>query len=625
MTNRQWIIAGGLLILVVLALVGLVLTEPRDSVVSRRSAPPAAHERATRVDQRPLQTARKLAALASTPEEQRIARDILRLADREVDQAFADALRDAQEHPPQLNSQTKELNARVDRMQAAVKLDQERVRNWTKRLAEVPENSREIVQQRLDLSQAQLLLDQDELDDAKEDLIRAGGDPQSNIQRLLEDHEASEHAGAAVRLEASTSAQAAPEADNLAAQVRAWNALREKRDQLAQALQDTLRAAAALAAQHETLERRVKQEDSEKQAVARQTAGMTNPGQNSGTATPQTSAAATISSLHHFSEDQKALSGLDKRIRAEQELGSAYGSWIALVQSRRRAALHRLLQSALWILLILLVLYLVIGLIDRYFTELTPEKKRLLTIRVVVRFAVEALGVLLILFVILGAPGQTPTILGLAGAGLTVALKDFIVAFFGWFVLMGRNGIRVGDWVEINGVGGEVVEIGLLRTVLLETGNWADAGHPTGRKVAFVNSYAVEGHYFNFSTSGQWLWDEIRILIPSGENPYPMIDSIQKLVTMETQANAGLAEQEWQRAASRYRVWAFSAAPSINVRPTHQGVEVVVRYIVRAPERHAVRARLHQQMVEILHRKYAQAAAANLHAPSTEQTGTCLP
>src|SRR5207249_46980 len=129
--------------------------------------------------------------LASTPEEQRIARDILRLADREVDQAFADALRDAQEHHPQLNSQTEELNARVDRMQAAVKLDQERVRNWTKRLAEVPESSREIVQQRLDLSQAQLLLDQDELDDAKEDLIRAGGDPQSNIQRLLDDHEAS--------------------------------------------------------------------------------------------------------------------------------------------------------------------------------------------------------------------------------------------------------------------------------------------------------------------------------------------------------------------------------------------------------------------------------------------------
>ena len=79
----------------------------------------------------------------------------------------------------------------------------------------------------------------------------------------------------------------------------------------------------------------------------------------------------------------------------------------------------------------------------------------------------------------------------MAGAGLTVALKDFIVAFFGWFILMGKHGIREGDWVEINGIGGEVVEIGVLRTILLETGNWNDAGHPTGRKVSFVNSFAI--------------------------------------------------------------------------------------------------------------------------------------
>ena len=105
------------------------------------------------------------------------------------------------------------------------------------------------------------------------------------------------------------------------------------------------------------------------------------------------------------------------------------------------------------------------------------------TMRALILFGVQALGLVLILLVIFGIPGNFATVLALAGAGLTVALKDFIVAFFGWFVLMGRNGIRVGDWVEIEGVGGEVVEIGLLHTVLLETGSWTDAGHPTGRRV----------------------------------------------------------------------------------------------------------------------------------------------
>jgi small-conductance mechanosensitive channel len=171
---------------------------------------------------------------------------------------------------------------------------------------------------------------------------------------------------------------------------------------------------------------------------------------------------------------------------------------------------------------------------------------------------------------------------------------------------MGRNGIRVGDWVEINGVGGEVLEIGLLRTVLLETGNATGSGYPTGRQVAFVNSYAVSGHYFNFSTSGQWLWDELLVQVPVGEDSSPMVENILQMVTKETEKNARMAEQEWERVTHRYGVKSFSAAPSISVRPAGGlGVEIVVRYITRAQERYEVRSHLYQSVVEILHQKKA--------------------
>jgi small-conductance mechanosensitive channel len=253
------------------------------------------------------------------------------------------------------------------------------------------------------------------------------------------------------------------------------------------------------------------------------------------------------------------------------------------------------------ILIIVLAAYLFSRLIDRYFGDVTADRKRLRTLRMIVRFAIQAVAVLLIFLVVVGTPSQMPTIIGLAGAGLTVALKDFIVAFFGWFALMGRNGLRVGDWVEINGVVGEVVEVGLLRTVLLETGNWTDAGHPTGRKVAFVNSFAIEGHYFNFSTSGQWLWDELQITVPSSQDPYRVIDAIHKIVDTDTEANARLAEQEWKNAVTRQRIPAVSAVPAINLRPTGSGVEVHVRYITRANERYATRTRLYQEIVRLLH------------------------
>jgi small-conductance mechanosensitive channel len=168
---------------------------------------------------------------------------------------------------------------------------------------------------------------------------------------------------------------------------------------------------------------------------------------------------------------------------------------------------------------------------------------------------------------------------------------------------MGKNGLRVGDWVEINGVAGEVVEINLLRTVLLETGN--TTGHPTGRKVAFVNSYAIEGHFFNFTTSGQWLWDELQVTVPSDQDPYPLIDAIQETVTKETAANAKAAEQEWERADSDYKVRSVSPTPDVNLRPTATGVEIHIRYVTRAQERVAMRARLNQALVQLLHGKGA--------------------
>ena len=168
----------------------------------------------------------------------------------------------------------------------------------------------------------------------------------------------------------------------------------------------------------------------------------------------------------------------------------------------------------------------------------------------------------MILLVVVGLPGQLGTFLGLATAGLTVGLKDFIVGFIGWFVLMGKNGIRMGDWVEINGVTGEVVEIGPFHTVLLETGNWTDSGHPTGRRVTFTNSFAIEGHYFNFSTTGQWLWDELAVVLPTGKDPYPMLDAIHKKVIEATRENVQQAENEWKSATTSRELASLSAAPS---------------------------------------------------------------
>jgi small-conductance mechanosensitive channel len=218
------------------------------------------------------------------------------------------------------------------------------------------------------------------------------------------------------------------------------------------------------------------------------------------------------------------------------------------------------------------------------------------SLRTMVATLIDIVGVVTIAILLFGQPTQFGTALGLIGAGLTVALKDFVVGFVGWFMLMGRRGIRVGDWVEIDGVRGQVNEIGLFRTIVLETGNWTESGHPTGRSVSFPNTFAIEGHFFNFTTEGQWLWDELRANLPAGRDFHAIAESIRKRASTVTADAARGAEKEWSGAGSD-AMRSFSAEPAVSLRPGPAGMEVLVRYVTRAPDRNDVRARLFQELV----------------------------
>jgi len=615
MKLRHFLIAFVLLLLVATAIAGLVWTRPS-------AAPPEAEESAATpagkkllsrtqpanekplVDQRPLQTARRMAVLASTPEELRLAHEAEKVGDHEVDLAFADALRAAALHPPKLTPEAKETAARKSKAEAAVQADQETIALLTRKLAAAAEKQKDNLQDQLDVAKAQLELDQDELDDAGEDLERAGGDPQAKIRQLQQEHEAGGHNDpTAGTVAAANTAELDYRAHTLLAVFRAWQALRTKTAQLEDALQETVTKQQRLGLRHEREEKQVEQDKEYREAAKLQASGFAHTSHAATREDSKSGAQAALQSLKHYTDDQRGLADIGKRLQDEQELNDIYRSWIGLVEIRERAALHNMIEALLWILVVMFAVYLADGLIDHLFTGVTTENKRIGTLRAVVRFAAQLAGAIVIVFVVFGMPSETTTILGLAGAGLTVAMKDFIVAFFGWFVLMGRNGIRVGDWVEINGVAGEVVEIGLLKTVLLETGNWTDSGHPTGRRVSFVNSFAIENHFFNFSTSGQWMWDELQLTIPADKDPYTVIDGLQKLVAKDTEENARKAEEEWHSTTQPYRVQAFSATPAINVRPTGSGVEVRVRYITRAYERHETRQRLYQAVVALMQGK----------------------
>jgi small-conductance mechanosensitive channel len=523
----------------------------------------------------------------------------MRLADYEVDVAFDTALHEARLHPPPLSAEAKEIQDRLQKAQKLLNADQDRAKQLSAQIAKIPEAKRELPQIDLAQAQADLDLDQDEVDDAKQDLIGAGGDLTDRIEALKKEHEETTHNGAG----AIPTGAAPVEQLGLIHWIQQWLNLRQKKFQLQQAKTNAETAMTALARQHNLLDAKVeaaKEKAPELAHHSKKTKDISSIVHVSAADKSREDSEVLLKQTQEISGDQKTLAAFDKRSETQKELATLYGQWIGLVTIDQNHVMYRALLGVLIILSIALVGIFFGSWMDKLVQQLTMDRRQVQSLRTVTRVSLQFVALFLILLVVFGPPNQLGTFLGLAGAGLTVALKDFIVGFIGWFVLMGKNGMRLGDWVEINGVTGEVVEIGPFHTVLLETGNWNDSGHPTGRRVTFMNSFAVEGHYFNFSTTGQWLWDELQVVLPIGQDPYPLLDAIHTKVIEATQANSKQAEDEWREAASSREMTGISAAPAMSVKPVVGGIEVGVRYITRANERYQLRAKLYQDAVELL-------------------------
>jgi small-conductance mechanosensitive channel len=532
------------------------------------------------VDQRPWQTAATLAALAQSAEERELARDAERLADHEVDQAFSQSLRQASLEKPNLSGKALALQQRITDLQETVKNDQARIASLSAgtgtRQGGAASNGSD-----LEIAKAQLGLDQNELTDSIEDLARETGDQRVKLQQELAARQAAmkQYRDNASKDDGQTAVASAEQYKTLSQQLSTWRSLRNRSELISQAQQLARADVAALTDD----EGRLKVEAA---ALAAKPIGE--------------SSSERIDRLQQISAQQNILSILNDRLGAQQQLVALYGRWGEQVEIQRKIVVHLILRSLALIAAICMLVILASWALQLALEKMVRDPRQKQTLKTVLNLGTQLVGLLLILLAIFGVPQQMPTILGLATAGLTVVFQDFILAFCGWFVLMGPNGVRVRDWVEIDGVGGEVVQLGLFRTWLLETGNWTAHGHPTGRRVSFLNGYAIRGKYFNFSTVGQWMWDEIKVSVPPGTDIHPLIKRIYEATVATTEADAKMAEAEWKRVTHEEGSPQFSAMPSVNLRPAGAGVDIVIRYITRAGVRVETRNHLFAMIVELM-------------------------
>ena len=107
---------------------------------------------------------------------------------------------------------------------------------------------------------------------------------------------------------------------------------------------------------------------------------------------------------------------------------------------------------------------------------------------------------------------------GVAGAGIAFALQEVIASFAGWLAIMFGSFYKTGDRVQLGGIKGDVMDIGVLRTTIMEVGQWVDGDLYNGRIVLVANSFVFKEPVYNYSGDFPFLWDEIKIPIQYGSN-----------------------------------------------------------------------------------------------------------
>src|SRR5579862_9372235 len=368
------------------------------------------------VDQTPLLTAQAFASMPTSAAELPFARAALQFGDQEMDLAFALAVLDATQHPPALTAKAKEIQARLQKAQDALAAEQAHVAQLTAAEAKASGAQKNKLDDQLKLAQAQLELDQDEVDDAKEDLIRAGGGLQDRIQAMSQEHEAASQASDATKVVAS----APIEPHGLIQRFQQWSVLHQKQLQLWRAKQEALSAAAALAVKDDSLERQLREQASGAQndtstASAVPAGPPSTPVAGRKRATPSgapaaapsgEASAAILETTQRRAADRKTLATLAKRIDNETQLANTYGQWIGIVAAEQRSFINGGLRGVLVILVIAIIAVLIDYAIGAVVRKTSMDRRQVATLRTVTRVTLQIVVVLLILLVIFGRPTQ---------------------------------------------------------------------------------------------------------------------------------------------------------------------------------------------------------------------------
>jgi small-conductance mechanosensitive channel len=258
-------------------------------------------------------------------------------------------------------------------------------------------------------------------------------------------------------------------------------------------------------------------------------------------------------------------------------------NWQASVKARYSTDLKTLALRLGSLTLILAIVWGVAEVWRRAILRYVHDARRRYQFLLLRRIAIWILTILIVAFSFASQMGSVATFAGLLTAGVAVALQSVLLSIAGYFFLIGRFGVKVGDRVQISGVAGEVVEIGLVRLHLMELGGTGTDLQPTGRIVAFSNSFVFQPNagIFKQIPGTNFVWHEVTLSLDRDSDYH----SVEKRVAAAVDAafRDYRSEFEYQRAQVERSLASVSVpglTPRTRFRLTSSGLDVNVRFPV---------------------------------------------
>ena len=185
--------------------------------------------------------------------------------------------------------------------------------------------------------------------------------------------------------------------------------------------------------------------------------------------------------------------------------------------------------------------------------------------------------------------GEVSVIFGVAGAGIAFALQEVIASIAGWIAVSFGGFYRPGDRVQLGGIKGDVIDIGMLRTTLMEIGDWVGGDIYNGRVVRVANSFVFKEPVYNYSGDFKFLWDEFKLPVRFGSDWQLAQKLIEEAVAMNVVQFEDEAQRNWHEMVNKFRIEEARITSVVTLKITDNWLEFTARYVVNYQRRRATR------------------------------------